>query len=84
MMRQFPRAHMKKFLQFLWKGWLRFAHVVGRVNTVILLTVFYFVVLLPFGLVLRFLRVVRRLAPVTFWIAREPDEASLASLRRPF
>ncbi len=43
---------MKKFfrpvlepLKPLWKAWLKFAHFIGKVNTVILLTLFYAVII---------------------------------------
>jgi hypothetical protein len=44
---------MKKVLNKIWQLWKRFAHGLGRVNTVILLTLFYFLVISPFGLLLR-------------------------------
>ncbi len=34
---------MKKILKSIKTGWLKFAHVIGVVNTTILLTVFYIV-----------------------------------------
>lgn len=33
------------WLKRLYRGWLKFAHFIGRVNTVILLTLFYFLFL---------------------------------------
>jgi hypothetical protein len=36
---------IKAFLGLLWKGWKKFAHVLGIVNTHILLTVAYFIIL---------------------------------------
>jgi len=32
------------FFKLLWKGWKKFAHILGAVNTRILLTVTYFVI----------------------------------------
>lgn len=33
---------MIAFLKFLYRGWMAFAHVLGKINTAILLTLFYF------------------------------------------
>lgn len=33
------------WLKRLYQGWLKFAHLIGRVNTAILLTIFYFLFL---------------------------------------
>ncbi len=38
----------------LWEGWKKFGHAVGNVNARILLTVLYAIVILPFGLAVRF------------------------------
>jgi hypothetical protein len=40
-------------LRRLWHGWKRFGKKVGDVQARILLTVFYFVILAPFGLGMR-------------------------------
>lgn len=33
------------FLKWLYRGWMKFAHILGKINTTILLTIFYFVFL---------------------------------------
>ncbi len=42
-----------KFLKTIWEGWKKFAHILGRIQTVILLTVFYFLILGPVALISR-------------------------------
>ena len=44
---------MKKFLSKIWSGWKRFAHILGRVNTEIILFIFYYLIFTPFGAVLK-------------------------------
>ncbi|MBU8932502.1 MAG: hypothetical protein KOO62_00705 [candidate division Zixibacteria bacterium] len=44
---------MKKLLKTIWHGWMKFALVVGRFNTLLLLTLFYFVAVAPMGLCMR-------------------------------
>jgi len=36
---------LMRFLKQLYKIWMKFAHLIGRVNTAILLTLFYFLFL---------------------------------------
>jgi len=43
---------VKKVLRKIWAGWKRFAHRLARVQTVILVTLFYFLVITPVGAVL--------------------------------
>lgn len=74
-----------RFLKALKAGWMRFAHALGRVNTILILTVFYAVILLPFGIISRSIRVVRDAKErETYWIHKEPQTPTLESLRNPF
>ena len=41
---------MKNILSKIWAGWKKFAHILGRVNTEIILFLFYFLIFTPFGL----------------------------------
>ena len=58
-------------LRLLWKGWKKFAHVLGIVNRYILLTVFYFLIVNLVNLFTRLFRVDlldRRMRPAaTYW-----------------
>lgn len=42
-------------LRALWKGWLRIARAIGVVNTAVLLTILYWLVVVPLGVILRLL-----------------------------
>ena len=44
---------MKRHFRKLWEAWKRFARAFGRVQTVILLSLFYILVLCPAGLLFR-------------------------------
>jgi hypothetical protein len=44
---------MKKLLKKIWTGWKKIAHTIGRVQTVIILTLFYFLILAPLGALFR-------------------------------
>ncbi len=39
-----------RFLKPLWKKWLKIAHVIGNFQGQVILTIFYFVFVLPFGI----------------------------------
>lgn len=79
---------MKRFLSLIWRGWKAFAHVLGIVNTKILLTVTYFVVIALAWLVTRITRadlLDRRMTPrPSYWHPREPAEKSLEYCKRSF
>jgi len=45
-----------KFLKALWEGWKRIAHRIGVVQTAIMMTVFYFLILGPVSLISLLLR----------------------------
>lgn len=44
---------MKNILRKIWHGWKKFALIMGRFNTLVLVTIFYFVILSPAGLCMR-------------------------------
>jgi hypothetical protein len=74
-------------LRTLWARWKRFAQKVGDFQARLILTVIYFLILGPFGLVVGFLRDPLRVkhAPQTsIWVPREPEHASLESAKRQF
>jgi hypothetical protein len=79
---------MKKFLSLIWRGWKKFAHTLGVVNTKILLTITYFVMI---ALVSVFSRIFgadfldkRMKRKLSYWRGREPVDASLDSCRHQF
>jgi hypothetical protein len=65
---------MWQFLKRLWEGWKKIAHKIGNFQARVLLTVFYAVLVLPFGLAARLfsdpLRIKKR---PTEWLDH-PDE----------
>ncbi len=68
--------------------WMAFARVLGRVNTMVLLTVFYFAILGPVALILRILRkdLLDRWFEdrSSYWYDREQEEHSLERRSRQF
>jgi len=46
---------MKSFLKRMWEAWKRIAHIIGDFQARVILTVFYAVLVLPFGVLVRLL-----------------------------
>ena len=73
-------------LRNLWDRWLVLARKIGKFQSRILLTWFYFVIVLPFGLGVRLLADplhIRRHRPAdTAWQPRETRDVELADAQR--
>ena len=74
-------------LERLWEGWKRFAAEMGNYQGRMLMAFFYFLVVTPFGLLVRLssdpLRL-RQPSSQTFWIKRSTSDADLEQARREF
>ncbi len=70
------------------RGWFRLAAVLGYINSRILLSIVYFLVITPFGLVMRLFRrdVLRRRksGQATYWIPRQCPRQPRGAFERPF
>lgn len=73
-------------LRALWNGWLRFARALGTINTFLILSVIYWVFVVPIGLTLRLLGKeplgLRRGSEATRWQPKRP--VRLDALDRQF
>ncbi len=72
----------------LFAAWMRFAHLLAIVNTTIILTLVYFLLIGPIALIMRIIRndpLERRMKGVeTFWRPKESVPHSLEEVRRQF
>lgn len=71
------------------KGWMRFAAVLGLINSRILLTAVFIVIIIPITVVLRILgktpiHTSWRLSRSSYWHLRKPEEFSAGRLERQF
>lgn len=79
---------MKKVLDRVWRGWKRIARTIGRANTIVLLTLFYFLVIAPLGALMRLfgwdplLSRSKARASATNWQPVEHGSPDIDSLRR--
>lgn len=78
---------VKNILVKIWKGikkgWMKFAHTLGVINTTILLTIFYFILIgiyaIIIGLPKKLIQLLRK-APETYWI----DHKNVKDYKYPF
>ena len=69
-------------LRKLWNRWLPLAHKIGNFQSRILLTLFYFTIVLPFGVVVTLFADPlhrKRKAAIGSWLPRETHDVDLAS-----
>jgi hypothetical protein len=74
------------FFRRLWEGWKRVAHVIGVFNTRVIMTILYFIVVLPMGLVFRLVSDPLQLAEPkeTNWVPLPPQDHRLDTVRQQF
>lgn len=80
---------MKRFLLFLWENWKRVARFIGKVNSYILLFIFYFIFIGITSLIIQLFRVdilKKRIIEGgdTFWIPKEWRDEDLERIKRQF
>lgn len=73
---------MKAFGQYLWDGWMKFAHVIGEINQYILLAIVYFLFIGIYA-VLAWPLMIFRKEKATAWQESLPPETK-EQLTRPF
>ncbi len=74
-------------LRKIWLGWKAFAVKLGNIQARVILTIFYFILLSPFGLGVRFLSDplgIKRKLLASYWITRAAGESTLEKARRQF
>jgi hypothetical protein len=76
-----------RLLGRLWQAWKRFGQFLGDILARIVLTLFYFTVLVPFGLGVRLLSDplrTRHTGTTSLWALRQTGDQSLDEARRQF
>jgi len=68
----------------IWKKWLAFGRVIGDVIGRLVLTIFYFTIFVPFGLITRLLRdpLTLRISNNIRWTERTTKDRTLDDVRR--
>lgn len=77
-----------RFLKKLYEAWMKFAHLLGWVNTRIILTIVYFLIITPLALVFKAIGkdpMSREFEKIdSYWTKREPRAFDRDSYRRQF
>lgn len=72
-------------LKRLWDAWKKIAHKIGTFQGKLLLTIFYFTILAPFGLFVKMfqdrLHLKKPVSGQSHWILRKDDENSIEKAR---
>lgn len=74
-------------LKRFWQWWKGFAQVIADFQARLLLTVFYFVIFAPFGMMVRAFSdplLIKPRKPQTMWLPKELPDATLENARRQF
>lgn len=74
-------------IKVLYQQWMRLAERIGTINAWIILTILYFSMVMPFGLLVHLLSDPLRLRQrkkASYWIPRIHREASLEEMKRQF
>lgn len=74
------------FLKKIWQGWQAFGRFLGNVIGRVILSVFYFTIMLPFSLGVTLFGDALKLKEKrqTFWLNRQTPPISLEAVRRQF
>ena len=84
-------SQLKKYLKPLlpfWKAWIWLGHILGIINSTVILTIFYFCVLTPIGLFRKLLGK-NELGPQpktsqTYWLKKTSKDFTLENYTRQF
>lgn len=71
-------------MRSIWEKWKQFAHKIGNAQARLILALFYFLVIGPFALVVKFIcKPLRlRLSYTTNWRAFEPEQGNILARAR--
>lgn len=77
---------MPLFFKALYRWWMAFAHAVGKVNSAIILSILFIILVGPYALVSRLIGLFHRGggSAETFWRAKEWHKPTVDLLRRQF
>jgi hypothetical protein len=74
-------------LKKLWRGWMRFGHFMGDIVGRVVMTLFYFTLLLPFGVIITLFGDpldMKHKDKAPTWHARTTGDRNLEEARRQF
>ncbi|HJN62442.1 MAG TPA: hypothetical protein QGH92_02565 [Candidatus Parcubacteria bacterium] len=68
---------LKQILRKIWQKWIYAARIFGKVNSFVILTLFYFIIIGPISLARKFFNLFRsKEQPESYWVAKEESDKS--------
>ena len=63
------------FFNKIWQGWKRIARTVAKVNSYIILTLFYFLIIGPIALIKKIIDLFsKKVSEESYWVSKEPKQ----------
>lgn len=78
---------MREWFRNLWEAWKEIAEFIGDFQARLLLTIFYFTVAVPFGLIMRLFGDslnIRKIPQESAWVPRTTGDIELEDTQRQF
>lgn len=76
---------MKKITKKLYSYWMKFAHILGEINSRIIFTIIFFVVFGIYALIAKFLYLFKKDSPRTsYWMEKKYREPTIENLTKQF
>ncbi len=78
---------MREWFRNLWEAWKEIAEFIGDFQARLLLTIFYFTVAVPFGLIMRLFGDslnIRKIPQGSAWVSRTTGDIELEDTQRQF
>jgi len=75
---------MKKILNALWQKWKTIALFIGKVQTAILLSLIYYLIVTPIGILAQIIQLISSQTPVSYWLKRRKDSRKLANFYKQY
>jgi len=66
---------LRNFFNKIWQRWKRIAKTVAKVNSYIILTLFYFLIIGPVALIKKIINLFSKKVPEeSYWVSKEPKQ----------
>jgi len=66
---------VNKYLKVFWEYWKKFGKVLGKIQTTIILTIIYYLVISPIGIIKKLVSPKKK--TLTYWLDIEPKKHTL-------
>ena len=75
---------MKKLLDVFWQKWKKIALLIGKAQTAIILSIIYYLVITPFGILAQIIRLITQQPSASYWLKRKKDPTRLKDFYKQY